>query len=356
MRGVGDDGSQEDLMLGSDDGIADHSSKIPDSLQNLEGMDIAFPLDRFQPLGAMSVTANHVNHMYSCSKCFSTSEGDHPCSATHGYPMVFMGLMTVTEPSEQSNNALLFAQRLNEHISSQGLQGFVVQTDTLSLNRDSTGKKIIGILEESAVPHTSSSASSVFNMRDVFDTRKDDSLSRKINVKPLVIEVGYTGCEFEVPSEEGGVKTMRETWCMVMVTPARNLNVLDILQKSFFVASNPNSHGFSERRAFANENHDMFVQLLQYEASENCGFSRSDGNPADSLSDPSARMGLFSMTNMFMIPLKIIANTAKRIQGATKIRVIGFPELEWENTDKTHQYINYMNRYIGEVGELIYWC
>ena len=348
VRGTGGfGGGSQDFMLLGDDSDNEESGNIPKSL-----VDKPFPLDTFNPVGAMHVTAEHASKMSACSRCFSVKESEHPCSGTHGYPICFMGRMTVTEPSDHFNDALLFGLRLSQHINNLGLQGFVVKTDDLTLSTDSSGKKIIGIFQESAVSlqTSASTATGGFSMRDIFDTRKGDSKCKRVSVDPLKIEVAYTGCEFEVPDEDGGVRKVREAWGMVILTPARNFNLEGMMHKSFFVASNPNGPGIQERLAFANDNQDIWVKLLQYEASENCGFSRDDGNPADSLGDPSAHMGKHALTNIFMTPLKVHASTIKRFPNATNISIIGCPQLFWKHCDQTSNFVSYMNEYMSEWG------
>lgn len=69
-------------------------------------------------------------------------------------------------------------------------------------------------------------------------------------------------------------------------------------------------------------------------------------DPMDHSLDPGGQLGVDTVLGMFMLPLKAHEIIRHRFPRASGVRVVGVPELSFENQDDMQDYALYMHAYI----------
>jgi hypothetical protein len=240
--------------------------------------------------------------------------------------------------SRHMENVLYFFYMLETYIQQKGVQNFVVPTDKLFLDYSvENHKKVIGVLElftENVELLSVSGGGNTMQLDeddeyisrgfgsqtmdyDTFMERvKDSATDNREGRKMFTTKLAYTGAFFDV---EG--KTKNKLFSMIVITPLKNFNLYDYIIYMF--VSPPSD---PKLKAMWIEMDALWKHILWYES--NFNMERSE-DPMQCKTNPGARNGFFSLTNMLTIPYRILKLVHKEFPLATLLRIIGCPHLSF---------------------------
>lgn len=334
-----DDGSEEMFV----------ARNVPRSLRNLEE-DIAFPFETHSD-AAFQMPHDALRMMHSASKCFLVEETQIPMNAGEGYTLTFCVPSIGTEIPELALKVAHLFLRIKNNLD-LNLDGYVVPTEMLTPVYNGNvaagtkpAPKCMGITKKSKV-FGSTAADDSFGIQDVFAqfaSEMSEDASEQVNIPAITISFGFTGCTYDVPNE--GVDTAEEKrrpFCLVFVNFAPNLDLFGFMQNKFFVLPNAVNSFKDVKYTETQGNIQTLVKILQHE----CGMLNSDADPRDWMHNYFGTLGLVTICNPFMVPLKILATVTKETPSAKNIRITGFPLLRFSANDNLRNYNKYMIAYL----------
>jgi hypothetical protein len=319
---------------------------IPRVLRNLEGDGIDFNVGVYtDPQNTMKIKDEHREWMCSTSKCYSLLHPNEmqltPCD---GQTTIWMARAMGTAIPSESLKVIMFFNRVLEHMQTNGLQNFCVPTGNLQLEYASCGKKVIGITEQRPLSNSSSSSrsrSGGFNMMEIVNQQSLHLQTEKVSKPPISIRVAFTGVLYT-----SGGEVVKETWCMVVVTALRSVDLETYMRRNFLVTPSQGAIGFDAKYSLGQENGYTLTEMIQYEVCENMRLPRHAGDPINSVNDPGGKLGIRFVCNMFMVVLKVCSNVLSRHSDARDIKCIGLPEVPFTWGDMTNNHVDYMMAYL----------
>jgi hypothetical protein len=354
LGGSSQEPSQHDMGESDGDGDEDLGysavGDIPRVLRNLEGDGIDFNhnvyIDR---QNTMNIKDEHREWMCSTAKCYSLLHPDElqltPCD---GQTTIWMARAMGTAIPSESLKVIMFFNRVLEHMNTNGLQNFCVPTANLQLEYASCGKKVIGITELRPLSGSGISrprrSGGRFSMMDIVNQQSMHLQTEKVSKPAISIRVGFTCVVYTL-----GGEVVKETWCLVMVTPLRTVDLETYMRRNFLVTPSQGAHGFDIKYSLGQENCYTFTEMLQYEVCENMRLPRHAGDPMNSVNDPGGKLGARFVCNVFMPVLKVNSNVLSRHPDATDIKCFGLPQIPFTWGDQTNNHVDYMMAYLVEL-------
>ena len=242
---------------------------------------------------------------------------------------------------------LYFFYRLLGHVNVNGLTQYVVPTSSLRLQRSRTDmKKVVSVQEvrersviESEEPQGSQTGSSLkFRIGAALrQRRRQNNGESMIERPPFTIRLAYTGVFFTDVDEP-----KQDLFCVCIITPLRNFDMLSYITQNFLVQPKTN---IPAKYADWNELSFYWKTILQYEANTNCGHT---GDPTEHMNEPGGELGVFTLTCMLGLPIRISEVLNGRYQDVRDIKIIGMPNLTFMEDENMDQYVKYMHEYINE--------
>lgn len=242
-------------------------------------------------------------------------------------------------------NVLYFFTRLKMHLEMNEKTKYVVPTQQHKLVYKRGGtKEVVGVHEvrtggQEAHEPAPPVAEERFRLGDCLFKRSKMVGSETVSETPFFsVRVAFTGASYRV-----GEQLRQAVFCMAIVTPLRNWDMLGYIQEVFL---QPPKSIVVAKSTDVNELQFLWRTILQKEAI-NCGLFE---DPYKHLQQPSGSFGFFTITNMLGLPLRIAEMLHARYSGASEIRIIGCPDLSYVNDAGMLEYVRFMNDYISQQG------
>jgi hypothetical protein len=243
---------------------------------------------------------------------------------------------------------LFFFYRLQRHISSNGMSMYVVPTPNLRLKISRHNKHVefvYEVVERNVVePNQSDDEGAAGTSRHFLlghamrkRSRQNDGESFKQRAA-FSIRVAFTGAFFK---EEGVAK--QALFCTAIITPVRNFDMLSYITGNFLVQ--PKTTPQNSKYNDWNDLNFIWGKLLQYEAAKNCGLN---GDPCENMIEPGGELGVFTLTSLLTVPLRIADVIRRKYRGVSDIQILGAPKLSYRNDEDMDQYMRYTDEYINE--------
>ena len=239
--------------------------------------------------------------------------------------------------------ALYFFYRLMSHIEINGLTEYVVPTPNLSLQYDRRGgKRVVGVTRQASLfrrpdqdqeQGINAPSDSSFCFRRAMDDACAGGGKDVVDTMcvPLTLRIGFTGALYESTNEEGVSATRQELFCVLFVTPLRNVDLLSYIHQCFLARSKTAGPDSKQRESDVNELEFIWRTLLQYEAYQNLGLRGNEGDPFSYSLDSGGVLGADTLLSMLYIPVKVYEVVKKR-SGANPLRrltIMGFPSFDF---------------------------
>lgn len=300
--------------------------------------------------GILTPSEEYILTMDGVSKCFRTISMDDPSFYTQpcdGYPFVFVSRTDGISLPMHIRMVLFFFYRLSSHIQSNGMTGYVIPTDKLDLQKNGLKeKKILGVTEKCKrqvvddviVSETTQTSQSKFSMASILKKRQKLNNEESFRtLPPLQVRVGYTGVTFR---DDGGDK--QELFCVCIVTYPRNFNILGYILDVFLLQPKTTHAGVFEDW---NKISHVWNTIWRKEANENCGVM---GDPVECINDPGGELGVFTLSCLLSAPLRMADVINRAYKNVNDIKIIGVPDLSYEDDETMEDYCKYMQDYISE--------
>lgn len=323
---------------------------VPKRLKNTDFIKFDVPLEIVcDEHGVICVPDQHVKTMDGVGKCLqliSTDDLSHYVQPCDGFPLTFVARCNGVGIPPHIMTVLHWFYRLQEHTQTNGLTQFVLPTATLRLQYSSKDKKKVRCVQEvrerdsielDQDQDVGSGSSNVFRLGPALRKRSRHSMGEVLREKPpFTVRLAYTGAIFK-----DGDEFKQELFCVCIVTPLRNFDILSCISQSFLVRPACTHDG---KYADWNSLYFAWKTILQYEANTNCGMM---GDPCDYQNEPGGELGVFTLTNLLNVPLRISEVIRQRCARASDIKIIGMPKLSFQDDEIMGNYVRYMDEYIN---------
>ena len=110
-------------------------------------------------------------------------------------------------------------------------------------------------------------------------------------------------------------KTHREIFCVVYITPLRNFDLLSYITENFMnrPKMQPKEREWLELDA-------VWKNILRKEVNTNCG---ARGDPCSHANDPGGELGVYTITNLLNVPLRIAELVELEYPDYTDLHILG---------------------------------
>jgi hypothetical protein len=230
--------------------------------------------------------------------------------------------------------------RLQEHTQTNGLAQFVLPTATMRLQYSSKDKKKVRCVQEvrerdsielDCDNDANVGVSNDFRLGPALRKRSRHSLGEILREKPpFTVRLAYTGAIFK-----DGDEYKQELFCVCIVTPLRNFDILSCIWQSFLVRPTQTHDG---KYADWNSLYFYWKTILQYEANTNCGMM---GDPCEYQNEPGGELGVFTLLNLLNVPLRMSEVIRQRYTRASDIQIIGMPKMSFKDDEGMGNYVRY---------------
>jgi len=233
--------------------------------------------------------------------------------------------------------AMYFFYRLASHMEINGLTDYATPTTKLQLLFDRQGgKRVIGVSREVSanrgvrVP-VDSKRPHCFRQAVNDDLANGGRDNAQVPCVPLTMRMGFTGALCEI-TDAGGRRTVRqELFCVLFITPLRNVDVLAYIHQCFLVRTKTTGLDSKQREGDVNELEFIWRTLLQYEAYQNLGLGGEEGDPFNYSLDSGGILGADMLLSVVQVPIKI-NEIAQKLFGKphlSRMSIIGLPALDF---------------------------
>ena len=329
---------------------------ISSALRNEGVKHFQFPMDVYKDANDLLTPAKaHFSTMAAVSKAFKMLPLEDPSrltQPTEGTPLTFVSECTGPEIPKPSMRVMYFAQRLRQNIESTGLQGYVVPTDILTPQFDLSGKRIICMMEsrrvdeeaEGGISPPVDSDPSTFSLVEMLYRREgNQTFSEDVPKQAFTVRVGFT-CAY---SQTKNKELEKRIFCVVFLTPLNSFDFLTYIKQNLLTPPSRGCSDFDARNRDYNDMQFLWRLILEHEAFHSMCLPGHMGDPVNE--PPSGRLGLYSITNEFTIPLKINAMIRMASRGSEDVQIPGFPFLSFKRNDEMDHYRDYVDAHINEV-------
>ena len=349
-------GVQRDTLIdfpGCSESLNKSFRTVPRILRNEGDKTFNFPLDAYKDEhDLLSPDKDSVRTMDGVSKGFRMLGIDDPSRMTQptdGIPWAFVARSIGGKIPLEILRVMYFAHRLTAHIESTGLQGFVVPTPILNPEYDTTGKKIVCMLEqrnrgESTNIIEEDNDGDTFSLLGMMQKRARSQVAiEEVQRHPLSVRVGFT-CACST-SQNGSLE--KHIFCFCIITPLNNFLLQRYIDICFLAAPTRGCADFETKNKDFSEMQFIWRLILQNEAFKNMGLPGEVGDPVTE--DAAGQVGTDALLNIFTIPLKINNMVRANSPGSSKVVIQGFPSMSFKRDDDMNDYGEYVNAYIQEV-------
>ena len=348
--------AQEETLIdlpGCSESLNKSFRTVPRILRNEGEKTFNFPMDAYKDEhDLLSPHKDCVRTMDGVSKGFRMLAIDDPSRMTQptdGIPWAFVGRSIGGKIPLEILRVMYFAHRLTAHIESTGLQGFVVPTPVLNPEYDTTGKKIVCMLEQ----RTRDGSTNIVEENDDGDTfsllgmmqkrARNQVAIEEVQRHPLSVRVGFT-CACST-SQSGALE--KHIFCFCIITPLNNFLLQRYIDICFLAPPTRGCADFETKNKDFSEMQFVWRLILQNEAFKNMGLPGEVGDPVTE--DAAGQVGTDALLNIFTIPLKINTMVRANSPGSSKVEIQGFPSMTFRRDDDMNDYGEYVNAYIQEV-------
>ena len=306
------------------------------------------PLKNVKVSDPMHPDETRVKSMDGTSKCMRmirAGDARFYMQPHEGTPMVFLSRCNGVGIPMHIQYVLYFFYRLKVFTELHELTEFVIPMKGAQLvyARGRKGKEVIGVRGVREREAEGGAAAEEEKEGDEYDLaasfRKRCRRAGAEHVTPLppfTVTVGYTGAKVSVNG-----KGRQELFCAVYVRPLRNLDILKYISEIFLAQPKGN---IASKFPDWNELTFYWKMILQYEANVNCMMSE---DPWKFTSVPWSEAGVYTITNLLSMPLRIAGLMKARYPGCDEVETTGCPTLSFRNDQGMRDYDEYMSRYIA---------
>jgi hypothetical protein len=169
-------------------------------------------------------------------------------------------------------------------------------------------------------------------------SRQSDGESRRER-KPFTVRLAFTGAFYKEAGE-----SKQKVFGAVIVTGLENFDLLAYIMTKFL--QQPKSPQKDLQSDYA-ELMFCWRQILLYESAKNFGLV---GDPFDNMIEPSGELGVFTLTSLLSVPLRIAEWLQRNRKDVTDIQIIGMPKLSFRNDETMNEYVKYMHETLNVHG------
>jgi hypothetical protein len=230
------------------------------------------------------------------------------------------------------------------HIESHGLDKYVIPTPQHKLVYNQMNRKEVKGVQEirqyfrdtAARAGAEGGAATDFSLAEEARKRhRRGGEEQYIWRDPFTVRLGITGAHFSVAD-----KMQREIFCVLYITPLRNFDLLSFITENFL---NRPKIPLKEREWL--ELDAVWKTMLRKEANENF---RLRGDPCAHMNDPGSELGVYTITNLLTIPLRIAERIKRDYGSVTGLTVMGCPRLSYMNDDVMRHYTAYLHEVVDQ--------
>ena len=311
-----------------------------------------FPIKPFMDqVGLLQPSAKLIPTMAGAQKCMQSISPTDPSlyiQPHEGPTWVFVSRCIGASMPMHIEQAIYFFYRLMTHMDINGLTEYVVPTPSLSLRYDRhCGKRVVGVTRQASMFRRGGGASGAeagagaggranagFNFRRVVNGAFADGGLDVVDTlcAPLTLRIGFTGALHESTNSADEVTSGQDLFCVLFVTPLRNLDLLSYIHQCFLARSKTMGPDSKQRESDVIELEFIWRSLLQYEAYENLQLEGKEGDPFGYSLDSGGILGADMLLSMLHIPIKVHAIVHKFLPASLtlkRLRVMGFPEMDF---------------------------
>jgi hypothetical protein len=241
-------------------------------------------------------------------------------------------------------SVLYFFWKVRAHIETYGLDKYVIPTPQHQLVYNQMNHKEVKAVQERRDFHRSAVAddnpvaggSTRFRLSRAMSKRsRRGGEETLITREPFTVRVGVTGAYFSVAG-----KMHREIFCVLYITPLRNFDLLSYITENFMNRPKvqPKEREWLELDA-------VWKNILRKEANTNCGV---EGDPCSHIHDPGSELGVYTITNLLNVPLRIAERVHSEYRGVVDLRILGCPQLSFLDDDIMRSYAEYMHEVVDQ--------
>jgi hypothetical protein len=234
---------------------------------------------------------------------------------------------------------LYFFWKVQTHIETHGLDKYVIPTPQHHLVYNQMNHREVKAVQEiktiyhcSAAPEERATGGPArFRLsRAMVKRSRRGGEEILVTREPFTVRVGVTGAYFTVAG-----KTHREIFCVVYITPLRNFDLLSYITENFMnrPKMQPKEREWLELDA-------VWKNILRKEVNTNCG---ARGDPCSHANDPGGELGVYTITNLLNVPLRISERVHAEYAGANNLQILGCPKLSYLDDDIMRSYAEYMH-------------
>ena len=303
--------------------------------------DLGFSITPFPDrAGLLLPSANLMSTMAGAQKCMRMLSPEDVSLYTQpheGATWAFVARCVGASVPLHIEKAMYFFYRLASHMEINGLTEYVTPTPQLHLLYDRQGgKRVIGVSREvspnrgmRAPVHPTRPHCFRQVVNDDFAGGRRDTV--QVPCVPLTMRMGFTGALCETVDADGLRVLRQELFCVLFVTPLRNVDVLAYIHQCFLVRTKTTSLDSKQREGDVNELEFIWRTLLQYEAYQNLGLGGDEGDPFNYSLDSGGVLGADMLLSVVQIPIKIneVAQKLFASPRLSRMSVIGLPALDF---------------------------
>jgi hypothetical protein len=284
---------------------------------------------------------------------------------------------------EQMIKAIYFFTMIESLSTHHNWNNCVVPTKNLkrNLTPNYNGKDIHGVLEgtctEDAEPTPMRVCGSV-DLNDLLQASENSSTGMVYKSMPLLrMNIGITGALYRADGKEKRklfgilyvhwllnvdfmqLMLVSVSHCVVIVHPSPVRATDEVLadpQKTILAVPGVKTSNFENVNKARNTLFDTFISLLVNQAHDVTG-GMSALTPLDFLENPTGNLGAHNLCNPLWEPFKMVKSLGK---DATSVRIIGYPNIDWQGDPRVPAEDNDLNNYItfasGYTSHMVDWC
>ena len=333
----------------------------PRDILNCGSVKYQFPIESFSDRwNLLQPTPDLVHIMDGASKCMRVIPFGDASLFTQpheGPTWAFVGRCIGAAVPLHIEMALYFFYRLCTHIEINGLTEYVVPTNHLQLRYDRRGgKRVAGITRTVAhrasrqgePNHAPSENKSFSFQRAAQEECSSGGCEAETVCSPLTIRMGFTGALYRAADGgqlEGDSETQQDLFCVLYITPLRNLDLLSYIHECFLARPKAAGADSKQRDGDIVELEYFWRALLQYEATENLKIGDGYGAPFDYSMDSGGVLGADMLLSVLQIPIKIHEIVRARcLPGKlSSLDVMGFPSFDYsKGNNEFMMYVSYL--------------
>lgn len=196
--------------------------------------------------------------------------------------------------------------------------------------------------------HSQDTGAAHMSIRRILEARAQEQPEEtRYPISEIKIRWQMTGVDYT--DSEG--KRRHSNMCVVAVTPVSNLALWSFIYEVILSPPKPNSPHYNAQMEFYLSMKSTLEEILNYEMVVNLGVLHHDfGNWNDYRYNSGGILGVNTLLSMFTIPAKIAHIILRDDPGASEIKVIGLPHLDFKNENvRTADWNSMMHRNITAV-------